>query len=159
MKDLSDSILLTEKLHFVRFQEKSLWKSPDLTPPPSSQSDPRPKSPDLTYSTQVMGTNQNPWPAREMGTNQNPLPQKVTNQMSPNPETPIFQISRARIPYISNVTQNSGLLPYSHCVGIGGSPSSSLVIKTLLLLHRISAPWWSLGDFATWAQHPQLEKA
>ena len=54
MKDLSYSILLKEKLHFVRFQEKSLWKfkslwkSPDLTPPPTSQSDPRPKSPDLT---------------------------------------------------------------------------------------------------------------
>ena len=31
--------------------------------------------------------------------------------MSPNPETPVFQISRARIPYISNVTQNSVLLP------------------------------------------------
>ena len=35
-------------LHFVRFQEKSLWKSPDLTPPPSSQSDPKPESPGLT---------------------------------------------------------------------------------------------------------------
>ena len=31
--------------------------------------------------------------------------------MSPNPETPVFQISRGRIPYISNVTQNSVLLP------------------------------------------------
>ena len=41
--------------------------------------------------------------------------------------------------------------PPSRSVGIGGRPSSSLVIKTLLLLHGISAPWWSLGDFATWA--------
>ena len=49
VKNLSYSILLTEKLHFVRFQEKSLWKSPDLTPPPMSQSDPRPESPDLTF--------------------------------------------------------------------------------------------------------------
>ena len=54
MRNLSYPILLTEKLHFVRFQEKRLWKSkslwkfPDLTPPPTSQSDPRPKSPDLT---------------------------------------------------------------------------------------------------------------
>ena len=46
MKDLRSSILLTEKLHFVRFQEKSfwdsksLWKSPDLTPPPMSKSAP-----------------------------------------------------------------------------------------------------------------------
>ena len=31
--------------------------------------------------------------------------------MSPNPETPVFQIPHARIPYISNVTQNSVLLP------------------------------------------------
>ena len=44
-----------------------------------------------------------------------------------------------------------GVPPYSRCVGNGGSPSSSLVIKTLLLLHWIPAPWWSLGDFATWA--------
>ena len=28
---------------------KSLWKSPDLNPPPMSQSDPRPESPDLTF--------------------------------------------------------------------------------------------------------------
>ena len=44
-----------------------------------------------------------------------------------------------------------GAPPYSHCIGISGSASSSLVIKTLLHLHRISAPWWSLGDFTTWA--------
>ena len=37
--------------------------------------------------------------------------------------------------------------------GAFGRPSLSLVIETLLLLHRISAPWWSLGDFATWASH------
>ncbi|KAI4548703.1 hypothetical protein MG293_001033 [Ovis ammon polii] len=40
------SYLVKKKLHFVRFREKSLWKSPDLTPPPMSQSDPRPESPD-----------------------------------------------------------------------------------------------------------------
>ena len=46
MKDLSYSILLKEKLHFVRSREKSLWKSkslwkfPDLTPPPANQSAP-----------------------------------------------------------------------------------------------------------------------
>ena len=27
-------------LHFVSFREKSLWKSPDLTPPPANQSEP-----------------------------------------------------------------------------------------------------------------------
>ena len=54
MKDLSYSILLTEKLHFVRFQEKSLWKSPDLTPPPMSQSEPRPESPDFNVQELVV---------------------------------------------------------------------------------------------------------
>ena len=49
LKNLSYSILLKEKLHFVRFWEKSLWKSLDLTPPPMSQSNPRPEFPDLTF--------------------------------------------------------------------------------------------------------------
>ena len=69
------------------------------------------------------------------------------------PEHPFLLPFHLNIPYISNVTRNLGLPPYSRCVG-GGSPSSSLVIKTLLLLHRIPAPWWSLGDFVTWAQQP-----
>ena len=69
------------------------------------------------------------------------------------PEHPFLLPFHLNIPYISSVTQNLGLPPYSRCVGAGGSPSSSLVIKTLLLLHRIPAPWWSLGDFVTWAQH------
>ena len=80
MKNLSYSTLLTEKLHFVRFQEKSLWKSPDLTSPPMSQSDPRPESPDLTFrnlwSTQVIGTNQKPThnPSKESDQSDVPLP-------------------------------------------------------------------------------------
>ena len=69
------------------------------------------------------------------------------------PEHPFLLPFHLNIPYKSSVTQNSGLPPYSRCVSAGGSPSSSLVIKTLLLLHRIPAPWWSLGDFVTWAQH------
>ena len=142
MKDLSYSILLTEKLHFVRFREKSFWKSPDLTPPPTSLSDPRPESPHLTFrnlwSTQVIGTNQKPTqnPSKESDQSDIPLPRNsffhehtLYKQCNPKPGAP----------------------PYSHCIGNGGSPSSNLVIKTLLLLHRISAPWWSLGDFATWA--------
>ena len=71
MKNLSYSILLTGKLQFLRFQEKSLWKSnslsksPDFTPLPMSQSDSRPKSPDLImlrnfWSTLTIGTNGEP---------------------------------------------------------------------------------------------------
>ena len=67
------------------------------------------------------------------------------------PEHPFLLPFHLNIPYISSVTQNSGLPPYSRCVGAGGSPSLSLVIKTLLLLHQIMAPGWSLGDFVTWA--------
>ena len=36
-------------------------------------------------------------------------------------------------PYISNVTKNPGLLPIAAASVNGGSPTSSLVIKTLLL--------------------------
>ena len=131
MKNLSYSILLTEKLHFVRFWEKSLWKSPDLTPSPTSQSDPRPESPDLTFrnlrSTQVIGTNQKPThnPSKESDQSDVPLPRNsffhehsLYKQCNPKPGAP----------------------PYSHCVCNSGIPSSSLVIKTLLLLHRLSLP-------------------
>ena len=76
------------------------------------------------------------------------LRKKVTNQTFPYLKI-LFSMYT---PYISNVIQNLGLLPIA-AVGVSGSPSSSLVIKTLLLLHQISAPWWSLGDFATWAKH------
>ena len=86
LKDLSSSILLTEKLHFVRFQEKSLWKSPDLTPPPSSQSDPRPKSPDNVQELVVYLGNGNqsepvasPGNKNQSETQHLTLPQKVTN--------------------------------------------------------------------------------
>ena len=54
VKKLSYSTLLTEKLHFVRFREKSLWKSPDLTPSPMSQSEPRPESPDFNVQELVV---------------------------------------------------------------------------------------------------------
>ena len=58
-----------------------------------------------------MGTNQHPWPAREMRTNQNSTPNPSPEVGQSDTETPIFRIFRARIPYISNVTQSSGLLP------------------------------------------------
>ena len=135
-------------LHFVRFREKSLWKSPDLTPPPANQSEPL-ASPGKLQSSPGNGNQSAPVASRETRTNQNSTRNPSPEGDQSDPETPVFQIFHALIPYISNVTQSSGLLPIA--VGIGGSPSSSLVIKTLLLLHQISAPWWSLGDFATWA--------
>ena len=51
--------------HFVKkdsileFWGKSLWKSPDLTPPPASQSDPRSGSPDFTFRTYDLLGNSN----------------------------------------------------------------------------------------------------
>ena len=75
------------------------------------------------------------------------LRKKVTNQTSPYLEILFFHVYSL----YKQCNPRPGAPPYSCCVGIGGSPSLSLVIKTLLLLHRISAPWWSLGDFATWA--------
>ena len=103
-------------LHFVRFWEKSLWKSkslwkfPDLTPPPANQSEPL-ASPG--HSNQ----------AREMGTNQsstlNPSPEGDQS----DPETPVFQIFRSRIPYVSNVTQSSGLLPIAAASIWMGAPA------------------------------------
>ena len=98
-----------------------------------------------------MGTNQNPWPAREMKTNQNPTP-------NPSTEGNQLDVSQPGNSHFSNFSRENTLYkqcnpefrppPYSCCVGVSGSPSSSLVIKTLLLLHQILAPWWSLGDFA-----------
>ena len=144
LKNLSYSILLTEKLHFVRFREKSLWKSPDLTPPPTSQSDPRPESPDLTF--------RNLWSIWVIGTNQKPTqnPSKESDQSDiPQPRNSFFFFHEHTL--YKQCNPKPGAPPYSRCIGNGGSPSSSLVIKTLLLLHRISAPWWSLGGFVTWA--------
>ena len=43
--------------------------------------------------------------------------------MSPNPETPVFRIFRARIPYISNVTQSSGLLSLAAASVMVGAPA------------------------------------
>ena len=90
-----------------------------------------------------MGTNQNPWPAREMGTNQNPTPNPSTegNQLdiSQPGNSRFFNFSRENTLYKQcNPEFEAPLL--SCCVGNGGSPSSSLVIKTLLLLHRIRLP-------------------
>ena len=108
-------------LHFVRFREKSLWKSkslwkfPELTPPPMSQSDPRPKSPDLTlrnlWSTSTIGTNQEPThnPSKESGQSDIPLPR--------NPFSSMYT------PYISNAIQNPGLLPIAAVSVLVGAPA------------------------------------
>ena len=90
-----------------------------------------------------------------MGTNQNPTP-------NPSTEGNQLEVSQPGNSRFSNfLHENTVYKQYNpefgapllnRCVGNGGSPSSNLVIKTLLLLHQISAPWWSLGDFATWAQ-------
>ena len=150
--------MITEEsklLHFVRFQEKglwkfkSLWKSPDLTPPPANQSEPL-ASLGNSNQTWEMGTNQHPWPAQEMRTSQNSTPNPSPEDDQSDPETPVFRIFHENTLY-KQCNPELRAPPYSRCVGISGSPSSSLVIKTLLHLHPISAPWWSLGDFATWA--------
>ena len=85
-----------------------------------SQSDSRPKSPDLNlrnfWSTLTIGTNQEPThnPSKESDQSDILLPRNpffhiysLYKQCNPKPRAP----------------------SYSHCVGIGGSPSSSLVIK------------------------------
>ena len=123
--------LVTEEsklLHFVRFREKSLWKSPDLTPPPANQSEP----------LASLGNSNQAW---EMGTNQNPAP-------NPSTEGNQLDVSQPRNSHFSNFLHENTLYKQCnpefgaplliHCVGNGGSPSSSLVIKTLLLLHQIS---------------------
>ena len=85
-------------LHFVRFREKSLWKCPDLTPPPVNQSEPLAS---LGNSSQ----------AQERKTNQNSTPNPSSEGDQSDPETPVFLIFHAIIHYVSNVTQSSGLLP------------------------------------------------
>ena len=136
-------------LHFVNRETpfcKVLGKDPLEIPWPHPTTHepigPRPESPDLTFrnlwSTWVIGTNQKPThnPSKESDQSDVPLPRNsffhersLYKQCNPKPRAP----------------------PYSRCICNSGSPSSSLVIKTVLLLHRISAPWWSLGDFTTWA--------
>ena len=136
-------------LHFVNRETpfcKVLGKDPLEIPWPHPTTHepigPRPESPDLTFrnlwSTWVIGTNQKPThnPSKESDQSDIPLPRNsvfhehsLYKQCNPKPGAP----------------------PYSRCVGNGGSPSLSLVIKTLLLLYQILAPWWSLGDFVTWA--------
>ena len=64
-------------LHFVRFGEKSLWKSPDLTPPPVNQSEPLAS---LGNSSQ----------AQERRTNQNSTPNPSPEGDQSDPETPVF---------------------------------------------------------------------
>ena len=85
-------------LHFVRFREKTLWKSPDLTPPPVNQSEP----------LASLGNSNQAWERR---TNQNSTPNPSPEGDQSDPEIPIFRTFPSRIPYISNVTQSSGLLP------------------------------------------------
>ena len=86
-----------------------------------------------------MGTNQNPWPAREMKTNQKPTPNPSTegNQLDVSqPRNFRFSNFSCKNTLYKQCNPEFGVPPYSRCVGICGSPSSSLVIKTLLLLHR-----------------------
>ena len=64
-------------LHFVRFREKSLWKSPDLTPSPANQSEP-------------LASPGNSNQARERRTNQNSTPNPSPEGDQSDPETPIF---------------------------------------------------------------------
>ena len=97
-------------LHFVRFWEKSLWKSPDLTPPPANQSEP------LTSP----GHSRQAWERR---TNQNSTPNPSPEGDQSDPETPVFRIFREIIPYISNVTQSSGLLPIAAASVSVGAPA------------------------------------
>ena len=97
-------------LHFVRFREKSLWKSPDLTPSPANQSEPL-ASP---------GNSSQAWKRR---TNQNSTPNPSPEGDQSDPETPVFWIFLAIIPYISNVTQSSGLLPIAAALVSVGAPA------------------------------------
>ena len=64
-------------LYFVRFREKSLWKSPDLTPPPVTQSEPLASLGNLSQ-------------ARERRTNQNSTPNPSPEGAQSDPETPVF---------------------------------------------------------------------
>ena len=109
-------------LQFVSFREKSLWKSPDLTPPPANQSEPLASLGNLNQARE-MGTNQHLWPAQETRTNQNSTPNPSPEGDQSDPETPVFRIFPARIPYISNVTQSSGLLPIAAASVSVGAPA------------------------------------
>ena len=109
-------------LHFVSFPEKSLWKSPDLTPPPENQSEPL-ASPGNRNQGGEMGTNQHPWPARETRTNQNSTPNPSPEGDQSDPDTPGFRIFPEIITYISNVTQSSGLLPMAAASVSVGAPA------------------------------------
>ena len=105
--------LVTEEsklLHFVRFREKSLWKSPDLTPPPANQSEP-------------LAIRGNWSQAGERRTNQNSTPTPSPEGDQSDPETPVFRIFLTMIPYISNVTQNAGLLPIAAVSVSVGAPA------------------------------------
>ena len=97
-------------LHFVRFREKSLWKAPDLTPPPANQSEP-------------LASPGNSNQARERRTNQNSTPNPSPEGDQSDPEIPIFRTFPSRIPYISNVTQSSGLLPIAAASVSVGAPA------------------------------------
>ena len=123
LKNLSHPILL-KKTPFQSSEEKVFGKPPDLTPPPVSQSDPRSGSPDFTFRTYDLPRKFELSPGNE---NQSDLtlPQKVTNQMSLNPETPVFRIFHVRIPYISNVTQDSGLLSLAAASVTVGAPAQA----------------------------------
>ena len=90
-------------------------------------------------------TNQNPWPAWEIRvkpgkeepirTQHLTLHQKVTNQT----RRPVFlNFSRDNTLY-KQCNPELRAPPYSCCVGNGGSPSSSLVIKTLALASDIGS--------------------
>ena len=82
-----------------------------------------------------------PWrsQAQERRTNQNSTPNPSPEGDQSDLETPIFCIFPTIIPYISNVTQSSGLLSLACCICNGGSPSSSLVIKTLAFASDIGS--------------------
>ena len=64
-------------LHFVRFLEKRLWKSPDLTPPPANQSEPLASPGNLSQA----------WERR---INQNSTPNPSPEGDQSDPETPVF---------------------------------------------------------------------
>ena len=97
-------------LHFVSFPEKSLWKSPDLTPPPVNQSEPLASSGNLSQA----------WERR---INQNSTPNPSPEGDQSDPDTPGFRIFPEIITYISNVTQSSGLLPMAAASVSVGAPA------------------------------------
>ena len=90
-------------------------------------------------------TNQNPWPAQEIRikprkgepirTQHLNLHQKVTNQT----RRPVFQIFHVRIPYISNVTQSSGLLPIAAASVSVGAPARAWCKNSLAFASDIGS--------------------